>query len=115
VRSTPRPSRAAARAPASRGGGGRRAAGAPGGGGGPAAAAGAGRLVPRGGEEPTGTIPTVYAYSPATRRWMRLPSMRTSRHGLGLVGWRGRAYALAGGPKPGLTVSGANEVLLLGR
>ena len=25
----------------------------------------------------------------------------TSRHGLGLVGWRGCAYALAGGPKPG--------------
>ena len=42
------------------------------------------------------------------------PRMRTSRHGLGLVGWRGRAYALAGGPQPGLTVSGANEVLRLG-
>lgn len=82
--------------------------------GGTAAAAVAGRLVSAGGEEPAGTIPTVYAYSPATRRWRQLPRMRTSRHGLGLVGWRGRAYALAGGPQPGLTVSGANEVLRLG-
>ncbi len=37
--------------------------------GGTAAAAVAGRLVSAGGEEPTGTIPTVYAYSPGTRRW----------------------------------------------
>ena len=82
--------------------------------GGTAAAAVAGRLVSAGGEEPGGTIATVYAYTPATRRWTRLPRMRTSRHGLGLVGWRGRAFALAGGPQPGLTVSGANEVLRLG-
>jgi N-acetylneuraminic acid mutarotase len=82
--------------------------------GGTAAAAVAGRLVSAGGEEPTGTIPTVYAYSPATRRWRQLPRLRTSRHGLGLVGWRGRVYALAGGPKPGLTVSSANEALRLG-
>jgi hypothetical protein len=83
--------------------------------GGTAAAAVGGRLLSAGGEEPGGTIRTVYAYSPTTRRWTQLPRMRTSRHGLGLVGWRGRAYALAGGPQPGLTVSGANEVLALGR
>ena len=73
----------------------------------------AGRLLSVGGEEPGGTIRTVYAYSPSARRWRQLPGMRTSRHGLGLAGWRGRAYALAGGPQPGLTVSGANEVLAL--
>jgi N-acetylneuraminic acid mutarotase len=81
--------------------------------GGTAAAAVAGRLLSVGGEEPGGTIRTVYAYSPRTRRWTQLSGMRTSRHGLGVVGWRGRAYALAGGPQPGLTVSGANEVLAL--
>ena len=81
--------------------------------GGTAATAVGGRLLSAGGEEPRGTIRTVYAYSPSTRRWTQLPGMRTSRHGLGLVGWRGRAYALAGGPQPGLTVSGANEVLAL--
>ena len=69
--------------------------------GGTAAAAVGGRLLSAGGEEPGGTIRTVYAYSPTTRRWTQLPRMRTSRHGLGLVGWRGRAYALAGGPQPG--------------
>jgi N-acetylneuraminic acid mutarotase len=83
--------------------------------GGTAAASVAGRLVSAGGEEPGGTIRTVFAYIPSTRRWARLPSLPRPRHGLGLVGYRGRAYALAGGPEPGLTVSRANDVLRLGR
>ena len=83
--------------------------------GGTAAAAVAGRLVSAGGEEPGGTIRTVFAYNPANRRWSRLPSLPRPRHGLGLVGYRGRAYALAGGPQPGLTVSGSNQVLRVGR
>jgi N-acetylneuraminic acid mutarotase len=82
--------------------------------GGTAAAAVAGRVLSVGGEEPGGTIRTVYAYNPATRRWSRLPDLPRPVHGLGLVGYRGRAYALAGGPRPGLTVSGANQVLRLG-
>jgi hypothetical protein len=83
--------------------------------GGTAAAAVAGRLVSAGGEEPGGTIRTVFAYNPSNRRWSRLASLPRPRHGLGLVGYRGRAYALAGGPQPGLTVSGSNQVLRLGR
>jgi N-acetylneuraminic acid mutarotase len=83
--------------------------------GGTAAAAVAGRLVSAGGEEPGGTIRTVFAYNSSTRRWTRLPSLPRPRHGLGLVGYRGRAYALAGGPQPGLTVSSSNQVLRLGR
>jgi N-acetylneuraminic acid mutarotase len=83
--------------------------------GGTAAAAVAGRLVSVGGEEPGGTIRTVFAYNPATRRWSRLPDLPRPVHGLGLVGYRGRAYALAGGPRPGLTASGANQVLALPR
>lgn len=82
--------------------------------GGTAAAAVAGRLVSAGGEEPGGTIRTVYAYDPRTGRWSRLPDLPRPVHGLGLVGYRGRAYALAGGPQPGLTVSGANQVLRIG-
>jgi N-acetylneuraminic acid mutarotase len=81
--------------------------------GGTAAAAVSGRLVSAGGEEPGGTIRTVFAYNPGTRRWTSLPSLPRPRHGLGLVGYRGRAYALAGGPQPGLTVSGSNQVLRL--
>jgi N-acetylneuraminic acid mutarotase len=87
----------------------------PGARGGTGAAAVAGRLVSAGGEEPGGTIRTVFAYSPATGRWARLPSLPRPRHGLGLVGYRGRVFALAGGPQPGLTVSSSNQVLRLGR
>jgi N-acetylneuraminic acid mutarotase len=83
--------------------------------GGTAAAAVAGRLVSAGGEEPAGTIRTVFAYNPAARRWTKLPNLPRPRHGLGLVGYHGRAYALAGGPQPGLTVSTSNQVLRLGR
>jgi Kelch motif len=82
--------------------------------GGTAAAAVAGRLLSVGGEAPGGTIREVYAYNPSTGRWARLPDLPRPVHGLGLVGFRGRAYALAGGPRPGLTVSGANQVLRLG-
>jgi hypothetical protein len=82
--------------------------------GGTAAAAVAGRIVSAGGEEPGGTIRSVYAYNPSTRRWRRLPSLPRPRHGLGLTGYRGRVYALAGGPQPGLTVSGSNQVLRVG-
>jgi Kelch motif len=83
--------------------------------GGTAAAAVAGRVVSAGGEQPGGTIRTVFAYNPSTRAWTRLPSLPRPRHGLGLVGYQGRAYALAGGPQPGLSVSGSNQVLRLGR
>jgi hypothetical protein len=82
--------------------------------GGTAAAAVGGRIVSAGGEEPGGTIRTVFAYNPATRRWKQLPSLPRPRHGLGLTGYRGRAYALAGGPQPGLTVSSSNQVLRVG-
>jgi N-acetylneuraminic acid mutarotase len=82
--------------------------------GGTAAASVAGRIVSAGGEEPSGTIRTVFAYNPTTRRWTQLASLPRPRHGLGLVGYRGRAYALSGGPQPGLTVSNSNQVLRLG-
>ena len=37
--------------------------------------------------------------------------MRTPRHGLGSVAYRGAVYALEGGPRPGLTYSRAVERL----
>lgn len=46
-----------------------------------------------------------------TRRWSRLPDLPTPRHGLGVVAAQGRIWALAGGPVPGLSVSGAVESL----
>jgi N-acetylneuraminic acid mutarotase len=68
-------------------------------------------IVSVGGEAPGGTIRSVFAYNLQTRRWRRLPSLPTPRHGLGVVAFNGRVYVLAGGPRPGLTTSGAVESL----
>jgi hypothetical protein len=70
-----------------------------------------GRIVSVGGERPEGTIRSVYAYELSTKRWRRLADLPSPRHGLGVVAYAGRVYAVAGGPQPGLTVSGAVESL----
>jgi N-acetylneuraminic acid mutarotase len=71
------------------------------------------RIVSLGGEEPRGTIRSVYAYNVRSRSWRRLADMRTPRHGLAVVAFGRRVYAIAGGPRPGLYVSAANEYLAL--
>jgi N-acetylneuraminic acid mutarotase len=81
--------------------------------GGTAAAGVAGRVVSVGGEEPGGTIREVYAYRASTRSWQRLEDLPTPRHGLGVVAFGGRVFVIGGGPEPGLTVSAANEALML--
>jgi N-acetylneuraminic acid mutarotase len=81
--------------------------------GGTGAAAVGRTIVSVGGEEPGGTIRTVYAFDTRTRRWRRLADLPSPRHGLGVVAFNRRVYAIAGGPRPGLTVSGANEYLTL--
>ena len=70
-----------------------------------------GNVVSVGGEQPQGTIASVYAYRLATRRWRRLPDLPSPRHGLGVVSQGGKVYVVGGGPEPGLTVSGAVESL----
>jgi kelch motif-containing protein/galactose oxidase-like protein/Kelch motif protein len=82
--------------------------------GGTGAAAVGGEIVSLGGEEPSGTIGSVYAYSVARRSWRRLDDLPSPRHGLGVAALGGRVYAIAGGERPGLFVSGANEFLELG-
>ena len=79
--------------------------------GGTGAAAVNGRIVSAGGEQPGGTIASVYAYDPSRRAWRRLQDLPSPRHGLGVVAAGGRVYVLGGGPQPGLTVSGAVESL----
>ncbi|HZT45701.1 MAG TPA: kelch repeat-containing protein [Gaiellaceae bacterium] len=79
--------------------------------GGTGAAAVGGTIVSVGGEAPAGTVRSVFAYSVATRRWRRLPDLPTSRHGLGVAAAGTRVYAIGGGPRPGLTISDANEYL----
>ena len=79
--------------------------------GGTGAAVVSGRIVSIGGEAPSGTIASVYAFDLDGRRWRRLADLPTPRHGLGVVAYADRVYALAGGPQPGLTTSGAVESL----
>jgi N-acetylneuraminic acid mutarotase len=74
----------------------------------------AGPSVSGGGESPQGTERSVWALRPSTRRWVRLPDVPTPRHGLGVVAVGGRVWVVAGGPEPGLTVSGAVESLAVG-
>jgi N-acetylneuraminic acid mutarotase len=81
--------------------------------GGTGAAAVAGRIVSVGGESPQGTERTVWALRPSAKRWVRLPDLPTPRHGLGVVSLGRRVWVVAGGPEPGLTVSGAVESLPL--
>lgn len=70
-----------------------------------------GKIVSVGGEQPQGTIRSVYAYELRTKRWRRLADLPSPRHGLGVVASGGRVYVVAGGPQPGLTVSGVVESL----
>jgi non-specific serine/threonine protein kinase len=79
--------------------------------GGTGAAALGNRIVSVGGEEPGGTVASVYAYDVAARRWDRLDDLPTPRHGLGVATLGGRVYVVGGGPRPGLFVSDANESL----
>jgi N-acetylneuraminic acid mutarotase len=75
------------------------------------AAVDSGRIVVFGGEESAGTIGEVELYDVSARRWSALPDMRTPRHGLGGIAYRGRVYAIEGGPQPGFFFSNALEVL----
>ena len=68
-------------------------------------------MVSVGGESPGGTNRSVWSLGRSARRWERLPDLPTPRHGLGVVALGGRVWAIAGGPEPGLTVSGAVESL----
>ena len=81
--------------------------------GGSGLAAAAGMIVSVGGEEPAGTIASVYALRPHDAAWSRLPDLPTPRHGLAVVALGRTVYAVAGGPQPGLRVSDANERLTL--
>lgn len=79
--------------------------------GGTGAASATGVVLSVGGETPGGTIRTVYGYDVRAGRWRKYPDLPTPRHGLGVVGFGTRVHVLAGGPRPGLTVSAANEFI----
>jgi N-acetylneuraminic acid mutarotase len=82
--------------------------------GGTGAAAVGSTIVSVGGEAPSGTLRTVYAYDVVRHRWHRLDDLPTPRHGLGVAALGGVVYVIGGGPQPGLFVSDANESLRVG-
>jgi hypothetical protein len=82
--------------------------------GGLAATATAGGQVVAVGGEAAATFPEAEAFDPASGRWRSLPPLPTPRHGLGVVAVGEVVYVLAGGPRPGLHTSSANEAIDLG-
>ena len=58
-------------------------------------------LVSVGGEEPSGTIASVYAYSTRTQEWRRLPDLPTPRHGVGVASLGRRSTSSRAGLDPG--------------
>jgi non-specific serine/threonine protein kinase len=82
--------------------------------GGLAATATAGGQVVAVGGEAAATFGEAEAFDPASGRWRSLPPLPTPRHGLGVVAVGEVVYVLAGGPRPGLHTSAANEAIDLG-
>lgn len=66
-----------------------------------------------GGEEPEGTIAPVECLVEGT--WQAVGALGAPRHGLAVVALGARLHVVGGGPEPGLTVSGAHEVLAIRR
>jgi N-acetylneuraminic acid mutarotase len=81
--------------------------------GGLAAVGTSGRVFAFGGEQPSGTFDAAEVYDLAGDHWVGAPAMPTARHGLGAAVVGDRIYVVGGGPKPGLTVSAANEILVI--
>ncbi len=81
--------------------------------GGIAAVSSGGVVYVFGGEGPSGTFPQVEYLRVGQTAWQLAPDMPTPRHGLGAAIVADRVYLVGGGPRPGVTVTGANEVLSL--
>lgn len=65
-----------------------------------------------GGESPTRTFNNNEQYVAAFDKWIIRETMPTARHGLGAAEAGGDIYVIGGGLKPGLSVSGSNEVFI---
>jgi N-acetylneuraminic acid mutarotase len=64
-----------------------------------------------GGEEPSKTFNNNERYNVTTNAWTSERPMPTARHGLAAVYVEeDKIYVIGGGPQPGLSVSGANEI-----
>jgi N-acetylneuraminic acid mutarotase len=79
-----------------------------------------GRFIVAGGGDETGwdkgggfVTPSVWSFDPVSRRWNRLPDMKTARHGLAAAVVDGRLYTFDGVPCPGFGKMKAAESLKL--
>ena len=84
--------------------------------GGLASAAIAGRVHVVGGEDLTeggGTFAEHEVYDPETNSWLKAVPLPTPRHGLTAQAFHDELLVIAGGPQPGLSVSGAVEIFEL--
>jgi hypothetical protein len=65
-----------------------------------------------GGEEPSKRFNNNEKYGVMTNEWTSEPPMPTARHGLAAVyvDEDNKIYVIGGGPQPGLSVTGANEI-----
>lgn len=79
--------------------------------GGLAAATAGPRIFVFGGEQPSGTFEEAEVYDQTSDAWTAAPPLPTPRHGLGAATVGDRIYVIGGGPTPGLSVSGATEIL----
>ena len=80
--------------------------------GGTSAAEVAGTVCVAGGEETRGTIPSVECLR--TGEWRVTGNLDVPRHGLAVAGLGSQLHVIAGGPSPGLSVSGEHEVIPVG-
>jgi N-acetylneuraminic acid mutarotase len=69
-----------------------------------------GNIYVFGGESPTGTFKNNESYRPVTDKWFSATPMPDARHGLAAVTVDNKIYVIGGGPQPGLTVSGLNQI-----
>lgn len=69
------------------------------------------KIVVFGGERSSGTIKPVEVLDTRSQSWGSLTGMLTPRHGLGGVSYKGRIFAIEGGPKPGLFYSNKLEAI----
>lgn len=69
-----------------------------------------GEILIFGGESTEGTFDEVEGYDPQSDSWTAYAPMPTARHGLGAAVVDDRVHVLAGGPRPGGSSSGRNEI-----
>ena len=66
-----------------------------------------------GGEQNQGTFNNNERYDPVSDTWSIGMSMPIARHGLDVASIEDKIFAVGGGPHPGLTVTGQNEIFFL--